>query len=128
MTIAYTLLWGVITSHLLSFSVTELVSEHPSDQKVPILKQVLGQEFVYAFPHTSDSCLLEVAVLRTEQLGTLVSFRNRTAERRERLLCDKCDKAIISAFCRDLHLTLLFSGLRKHKDLFKGGWRLVNVF
>ena len=103
MTIAYTLLWGVITSDLLSLSVTELVSEHPWDQKVPILKQVLAQEFVYAFPRTSNSRLLEVAVLRTKQLGTLVSFRNRTAERRER--------HIISAFCRDLHLTLLFSGL-----------------
>ena len=59
-----------------------------------------------------------------------MSFRNRTAERRERqtLVGDKCDKAIISAFCRDLHLTLLFSGLRKHKDLFKGRWRLANVF
>ena len=59
-----------------------------------------------------------------------MSFRNRTAERRERqtLVCDKCDKAIISAFCRDLHLTLLFSGLRKYKDLLRGGWRLANVF
>lgn len=35
MTIAYTLLLEVITSHLLSFPVTELVSEHPWDQKVP---------------------------------------------------------------------------------------------
>ena len=59
-----------------------------------------------------------------------MSFRNRTAERRKRqtLVGDKCDKAIISAFCRDLQLTLLFSGLRKHKDLFKGRWRLANVF
>ena len=58
-----------------------------------------------------------------------MSLRNRTAERRERqtLVCDKCDKAIISAFCRDLHLTLLFSGLLL-KDLFKGGWRLAKVF
>ena len=58
-----------------------------------------------------------------------MSFRNRTAERRERetLVCDKCDKAIISAFCRDLHLTIFFSGLLL-KDLFKGGWRLANVF
>ena len=74
MTIAYTLLWGVITSHLLSFPVTELVSEHPWDQKVPILKQVLAQEFVYAFPRTSDSRLLEVAVLRTETVRNISEF------------------------------------------------------
>ena len=35
------------------------------------------------------------------------------------MLCDKCDRAITCVFCRDLHLTLLFSGLLQ-KDLFKG--------
>ena len=35
------------------------------------------------------------------------------------LLCDKRDKAISSVFCRDLHLTSMFSGLLQ-KDLFKG--------
>ena len=35
------------------------------------------------------------------------------------LLCDKRDKAISYVFCRDLHLTSMFSGLLQ-KDLFKG--------
>ena len=81
MTIAYTLLWGVITSHLLSFPVTELVSEHPWDQKVPILKQVLAQEFVYAFPRTSDSRLLEVAVLRTETVRDISEFSQQDGKK-----------------------------------------------
>ena len=35
------------------------------------------------------------------------------------LLCDKRDRAITYGFCRDLHLTLVFSGLLQ-KDFFKG--------
>ena len=35
------------------------------------------------------------------------------------LVCDKRDKAISNVFCRDLHLTSMFSGLLQ-KDLFKG--------
>ena len=35
------------------------------------------------------------------------------------LVCDKRDKAISYVFCRDLHLTSMFSGLLQ-KDLFKG--------
>ena len=35
------------------------------------------------------------------------------------LVCDKRDKAICYVFCRDLHLTSMFSGLLQ-KDLFKG--------
>ena len=41
-------------------------------------------------------------------------------------MCDKRDKAISYVFCRDLHLTSMFSGLLQ-KDLFKGSefWRKV---
>ena len=36
---------------------------------------------------------------------TIVSLRNRTAERRGRQnVCDKPDRAIFCVFCRDLHL------------------------
>ena len=35
------------------------------------------------------------------------------------LVCDKRDKTISYVFCRDLHLTSMFSGLLQ-KDLFKG--------
>ena len=35
------------------------------------------------------------------------------------LMCDKRDREITYMFCRDLHLTLMFSGVLK-KDLFKG--------
>ena len=38
-------------------------------------------------------------------------------------MCDKRDRAITCVFCRDLHLTLTFSGLLQ-KDLFKGKWSL----
>ena len=34
------------------------------------------------------------------------------------LVCDKRDRAISCIFCRDLHLTSMFSGLLL-KDLFK---------
>ena len=34
------------------------------------------------------------------------------------LVCDKCDRAITYVFCRDLHLTLMFSVFLQ-KDLFK---------
>ena len=40
------------------------------------------------------------------------------------LVCDKRDKAISYVFCRDLHLTSMFSGLLQ-KDLFKGKWSLA---
>ena len=52
----------------------------------------------------------------------LVSLPNRTAGSQEdgrTLVCDKRDKAISYVFCRDLHLTSMFSGLLQ-KDLFKG--------
>ena len=50
-----------------------------------------------------------------------MSLRNRTAEEEDgkMLVCDKRDKAISYVFCRDLHLTSMFSGLLQ-KDLFKG--------
>ena len=35
------------------------------------------------------------------------------------LVCDKRDRVISYVFCRDFHLTLMFSGLLQ-KDLFKG--------
>ena len=50
-----------------------------------------------------------------------MSLRNRTAGKKDgkTLVCDKRDRAISYVFCRDLHLTLIFSGLLQ-KDLFKG--------
>ena len=51
----------------------------------------------------------------------IVSLRNRTAEKKDgkTLVCDKRDRAISYFFCRDLHLTLIFSGLFQ-KDLLFG--------
>ena len=43
------------------------------------------------------------------------------------LVCDKRDKAISYVFCRDLHLTSMFSGLLQ-KDLFKGRWILAKSY
>ena len=43
------------------------------------------------------------------------------------LVCDKRDKAISYVFCRDLHLTSMFSGLSQ-KDLFKGRWILAKSY
>ena len=59
----------------------------------------------------------------------IVSLRNRTAGRRRRrtLVCDKRDRAFTYVFCRDLHLTSMFSGLLQ-KDLFKGRWILAKSF
>ena len=65
----------------------------------------------------------------------IVSLRNRTAGRRGRqeeedgrtLECDKRNKAISYVFCRDLHLTSMFSGLLQ-KDLFKGKWSLAKSY
>ena len=42
-------------------------------------------------------------------------------------VCDKRDRAITYAFCRDRHLTLMFSG-RLQKDLFKARWSLAESF
>ena len=42
-------------------------------------------------------------------------------------MCDKRDKAISYLFCRDLHLTSMFSGLLQ-KDLFKGKWILAKRY
>ena len=42
-------------------------------------------------------------------------------------MCDKRDKAISYVFCRDLHLTSMFSGLLQ-KNLFKGKWILAKSF
>ena len=42
-------------------------------------------------------------------------------------MCDKRDRAITYVFCRDLQLTLVFSGLLQ-KDLFKGKWSLAKSF
>ena len=35
------------------------------------------------------------------------------------LVCDKCDRAITYVFCRDLHLTLMFSVFFAKKICFK---------
>ena len=42
-------------------------------------------------------------------------------------MCDKRDKAVSYVFCRDLHLTSMFSG-RLPKDLFKGKWILAKSY
>ena len=42
-------------------------------------------------------------------------------------MCDKRDKAISYVFCRDLHLTSMFSGLLQ-KGLFKGKWILAKRY
>ena len=61
----------------------------------------------------------------------IVSLRNRTAEGRIRqnstVVCNKRDRAIICAFCQDLHLTLMFSCLVQ-KGLFKGMQSLAESF
>ena len=43
------------------------------------------------------------------------------------VVCDKRDGAITYVFCRDLQLTLVFSGLLQ-KDLFKGKWSLAKSY
>ena len=45
------------------------------------------------------------------------------------LVCDNCDRAITYryVFCRDRHLTLMFSGLLQI-DLFKGKWSLEKSY
>ena len=48
-------------------------------------------------------------------------------KRTAKCLCDKRDKAISYVFCRDLHLTSMFSGLLQ-KDLFKGKWILAKSY
>ena len=45
------------------------------------LKQGLAQEFVYAFPRTSDSRLLEVAVLRTETVRDISEFSQQDSRK-----------------------------------------------
>ena len=49
------------------------------------------------------------------RLLNIVSLRNRTAGRRgsQNVLCDKRDRAITCMFWCDLHLTLMFSGLKE---------------
>ena len=46
-------------------------------------------------------------------------FSEFTQKDGKMLECDKRDRAITYVFCRDLHLTLMFSGLLQ-KDLLKG--------
>ena len=46
------------------------------------LKQALAQEFVYAFPRTSDSRLLEVAVLRTETIRDISEFTQQDGRKK----------------------------------------------
>ena len=49
----------------------------------------------------------------------VLGFSEFTQKDVKMLVCDKRDRAITCVFCRDLHLTLMFSGLLQ-KDLFKG--------
>ena len=70
-----------------------------------------------------DICMKDPSSLKNESLkGQVLSLRNRTAgpdEDSKMLTCEKCGRAITYVFCRDLYLTVMFSGLLK-KDLFKG--------
>ena len=70
-----------------------------------------------------DICMKDPSSLKNESLkGRVLSLRNRTAgpdEDGKMLTCDKCGRAITYMFCRDLYLTVIFSGLLQ-KDLFKG--------
>ena len=58
--------------------------------------------------------------------ASIVSLRNRTAGRRGRQ--NNCvwliNRAITCVFCRDLHLTTMFTGPLQ-RDLFKGRWSLA---
>ena len=70
-----------------------------------------------------DICMKDPSSLKNESLkARVLSLRNRTAgpdEDGKVLTCDKCGRAITYMFCRDLYLTVIFSGLLQ-KDLFKG--------
>ena len=70
-----------------------------------------------------DICMKDLSSLKNESLkGRVLSLSNRTAgpdEDGKMLTCDKCGRVITYVFCRDLYLTVMFSGLLQ-KDLFKG--------
>ena len=78
-----------------------------------------------------DICMKDPSSLKNESLkGQVLSLRNRTAgpdEDGKVLTCDKCGRAITYMFCRDLYLTVIFSGLLQ-KDLFKGKWCLAKSY
>ena len=62
---------------------------------------------------TATQCCNIVATLVIYATGRQEEEDGRT------LVCDKRDKAISYVFCRDVHLTSMYSGLLQ-KDLFKG--------
>ena len=55
------------------------------------------------------------------QYWVYATGRQEEEEDGKTLECDKRDRAINHVFCRDLHLTLVLSGLLQ-KDLIKGKW------
>ena len=54
-----------------------------------------------------------------EKLIIVYAIGRQEEDNGKTFVCDKRDRAITCVFCRDLHLTLWFSGLLQ-KDLFKG--------
>ena len=96
-----------------------------------ILNRGNGLELAYnrgsciLFPRIILGCKLVAVTYQEYECAVclvIVSLCNRTAEGRIRqnsVVCNKRDRAIICVFCRDLHLTSMFSALVQ-KDLFKG--------
>ena len=74
-------------------------------------------------PHTiwSMGTRLSIAVLLVCTTGGQAEVDGKT------LVCDKRDRAITYVFCRDLHFTLMFSGLLQ-KDLLKGKRSLAKSY
>ena len=72
-----------------------------------------------------DPHIVTVNVWRWDGLAWIKEYQWAYATGRQEeedgrtLVCDKRDKAVSYVFCRDLHLTPMFSGLLR-KDLFKG--------
>ena len=72
-----------------------------------------------------DPYIVTVNVWRWDGLAWIKEYQWAYATGRQEeedgrtLVCDKRDKAVSYVFCRDLHLTPMFSGLLR-KDLFKG--------
>ena len=73
------------------------------------------------FLTTTLLCPQSLAISFRGIFELIVSLRNRTAGKKDgkTLVYDKRDRTISYVFCRDLHLTLIFSGLLQ-KYLFKG--------
>ena len=97
-----------------------------------LVKIALTAGYISSFFKSVPGC----RVSRHFQLGTSLKCNwrlvfNATGRQEEEdgrtLVCDKRGKAISYVFCRDLHLTSMFSGLLQ-KDLFKGKWILAKSY